>query len=57
MPSDNLNVNERLDRIEMALEALADWVVKAQKHGITTHDTTEIEKIKRDQSAKPKKEM
>lgn len=51
---DDLNLNERVDRLEMAMEALADWVVHAQKHGITAHSTDEIEKIRRGESAKPK---
>jgi hypothetical protein len=56
MADSTLSTEERLDRLEMAVEYMAQWLVDAQLYGFTNRDTDTLEKIKRgDEIKNPEK--
>jgi hypothetical protein len=55
MAEPKLQIEERLDRIEMAIGTMAQWLVQAQT-GFGAHDAEGIEKILRGEKPKEPKE-
>lgn len=52
MAEPQLEVEKRLDRIELALGTMAQWLVQAQT-GFSARDAEGIEKILRGEKSKP----